>query len=121
MDHNFKELTVLRQGESNGDRMVIRIVPHQGVTIHAVSVPRAEFSYTGPTWAYIFENEGLTLIDSGEFGSFHELDDGLKCAGFRAKDIQRVIVTHGHEDHDGSVAELVSETGAEVWAHDIYA
>ena len=77
MDHNFKELTVLRQGESNGDRMVIRIVPHRGVPIHAVSVPRAEFSYTGPTWAWLFENEGLTLIDAGEFGSFHELDDGL--------------------------------------------
>jgi len=121
MDHNFKELTVLRQGESNGDRMVIRIVPHRGVPIHAVSVPRAEFSYTGPTWVWLFENEGLTLIDAGEFGSFHELDDGLKCAGFRAKDIQRVIVTHGHEDHDGAVAELVAETGAEVWAHDIYA
>ena len=121
MDHNFKDLTVLRQGASNGDRMVIRIVPHRGVPIHAVSVPRAAFSYTGPTWAYLFENEGLTLIDAGEFGSFHELDDGLKCAGFRARDIQRVIVTHGHEDHDGAVAELVAETGAEVWAHDIYA
>lgn len=121
MDHNFKDLTVLRQGESNGDRMVIRIVPHRGVPVHAVSVPRAAFSYTGPTWAYLFENEGLTLIDAGEFGSFHELDDGLKCAGFRAKDIQRVIITHGHEDHDGAVAELVAETGAEVWAHDIYA
>ena len=33
MDHNFKELTVLRQGESNGDRMVIRIVPHRGPCI----------------------------------------------------------------------------------------
>jgi glyoxylase-like metal-dependent hydrolase (beta-lactamase superfamily II) len=121
MDHNFKELTVLRRGASNGDRMVIRIVPHRGVPIHAVSVPRAEFSHTGPTWAYLFENEGLTLIDAGEFGSFHQLDDGLKCAGFRARDIQRVIVTHGHEDHDGSVAELVAETGAEVWAHEIYA
>lgn len=121
MDHNFKEFSVIRQGDSNGDRFVIRIVPHQGVPIHAVSLPRANFSYTGPTWAYLFENEGLTLVDAGEPGSFHELDQGLKCAGFRAKDIQRVIVTHGHEDHDGAAAEIAAETNAEIWAHDIYA
>ena len=120
MDHNFKELDVIRAGASNGDRTILRIVPHHAPVIHAISVPRAGFSYTGPTWAYVFENEGLTLIDSGEFGSFHELDEGLSQAGFRAADIQRVIITHGHEDHDGSVAELVDATGAEVWAHEIY-
>ena len=89
MSHNFKDLSVIRQGDSRGNRMVIRIVPQHGVPIHAVSVPRAGFSYTGPTWAYLFENEGLTLVDAGEVGSFPELDDGLKCAGFRARDIQR--------------------------------
>ncbi|GIT13940.1 MAG: hypothetical protein CM1200mP35_07600 [Chloroflexota bacterium] len=58
------------------------------------------FHIPGPTWAYLFENEGLTLIDAGKLGSFSKLDDGLECAGFRAKDIQRVIITHGHEDHE---------------------
>ena len=120
MNHNFKDLSVIRQGESNGDGMVIRIVPLHGVPIYAVSVARDGFSYTGPTWTYLFENEGLTLIDAGESGSFPRLEDGLRSAGFQAKDIQRVIITHGHEDHDGAVAELVAETGAEVWAHDIY-
>ncbi len=120
MDHNFRELDVIRAGASNGDRTILRIVPHHAPVIHAISVPRVGFSYTGPTWAYVFENEGLTIIDSGEFGSFHELDEGLSQAGFRASDIQRVIITHGHEDHDGSVAELVDATGAEVWAHEIY-
>jgi len=121
MDHKFKDLTVIRPGASNGDGTVISIDLINGTQIYAVSVAREGFSYTGPTWAYLFENEGLTLIDAGELGSFSKLDDGLECAGFRAKDIQRVIITHGHEDHDGAVAELVSETGAEVWAHDIYA
>ena len=120
MDHSFKDLSVIREGDASGNRMVIKVETHRGNTIHAVSVPRVNFSYTGPTWAWLFENEGLTLIDAGEFGSFQELDEGLQCAGFRAKDIQRVIITHGHEDHDGSVAELVDATGAEVWAHDIY-
>ena len=121
MDHKFKDLTVIRPGASNGDGTVIRIDLINGTEIYAVSVAREGFSYTGPTWAYLFENEGITLIDAGELGSFSKLDKGLESAGFRAKDIQRVIITHGHEDHDGAVAELVSETGAEVWAHDIYA
>ncbi len=120
MQHSFKDFSVIREGDESGNRMVIRVEPHRGAVIHAVSVPRVSFSYTGPTWAWIFENEGLTIIDAGEFGSYQELDDGLKCAGFRASDIQRVIITHGHEDHDGSVGELVDATGAEVWAHDIY-
>ena len=121
MDHSFHQVKVLRQGDSSGNRMVLQITPDPGITIYAISVPRDGISYTGPTWAYLFENEGLTLIDTGVAGSFGELADGLACAGFRPRDIQRVIVTHGHEDHDGAVAELVSETGAELWAHDLHA
>ncbi|HZA23094.1 MAG TPA: MBL fold metallo-hydrolase [Dehalococcoidia bacterium] len=121
MDHSFREVRILRHGDSSGNRMVLQIIPKYGVLIYAISVPRDGFSYTGPTWAYLFENEGLTLVDTGVAGSFSELADGLACAGFRPRDIQRVIVTHGHEDHDGAVAELVSETEAELWAHDIHA
>src|SRR5919106_1057965 len=121
MDHSFREVRILRHGDSSGNRMVLQIIPKYGVPIYAISVPRDGFSYTGPTWAHLFENEGLTLVDTGVAGSFSELADGLACAGFRPRDIQRVIVTHGHEDHDGAVAELVSETEAELWAHDIHA
>ena len=119
MDHSFKDLSVIREGDASGNRMVIKVKPTGAIHPRGLR-PRVNFSYTGPTWAWLFENEGLTLIDAGEFGSFQELDEGLHCAGFRAKDIQRVIITHGHEDHDGSVAELVDATGAQVWAHDIY-
>jgi len=120
MDHNFKELEVLRQGQTNGDDMVLRIITMSGIMIHAISVAREGFSYTGPTWTYLFENEGLTLIDAGELGSLAKLKDGLAIAGFQPTDIQRVIITHGHEDHDGAVSELVSSANVEVWAHEIY-
>ncbi|MFQ6029411.1 MAG: MBL fold metallo-hydrolase [Dehalococcoidia bacterium] len=121
MPHNFKDVDVIRHGDSSGNYMVLRITPRQGVPIYAISVAREGFSYTGPTWAYLFDNEGLTLIDTGVKGSFPNLNGGLNCAGFQARDIERVIVTHGHEDHDGAVAELVGETNAELWAHEIYA
>jgi glyoxylase-like metal-dependent hydrolase (beta-lactamase superfamily II) len=121
MEHCFKDVVVVRTGDQNGNSMVLKITTNQGLGIHAVSVSREGFSYTGPTWAYLFENEGLTLIDTGVTGSFPILAEGMACAGYQAKDIERVIITHGHEDHDGAVAQLVEETNAELWAHDIYA
>ena len=121
MEQFFKDVVVVRSGDQNGNSMVLKITTNQGLGIHAVSVPREGFSYTGPTWAYLFENEGLTLIDTGVTGSFPRLAEGMACAGYQAKDIERVIITHGHEDHDGAVAQLVEETNAELWAHDIYA
>jgi glyoxylase-like metal-dependent hydrolase (beta-lactamase superfamily II) len=121
MEHCFKDVVVVRPGDQNGDSMVLKLTTNQGLGIHAVSVSREGFSYTGPTWAYLFENEGLTLIDTGVTGSFPKLAEGMACAGYQAKDIERVIITHGHEDHDGAVAQLVDETSAELWAHDIYA
>ena len=121
MEHCFKDVVVVRPGDENGNSMVLKLTTNQGLGIHAVSVAREGFSYTGPTWAYLFENEGLTLIDTGVTGSFPRLAEGMACAGYQAKDIERVIITHGHEDHDGAVAQLVEETNAELWAHDIYA
>ena len=121
MPHNFADIEVLRHGDAQGNGMVLKLTTDQGLTIHSVAVPREGHSYTGPTWAYLFENEGLSLIDSGMTGSFSKFEEGVQYTGYRLEDIQRVIITHGHEDHDGAVAQLVAETGAEVWAHDIYA
>lgn len=121
MPHNFADIEVLRHGDAQGNGMVLKLTTDQGLTIHSVAVPREGHSYTGPTWAHLFENEGLSLIDSGMTGSFSKFEEGVQYTGYRVEDIQRVIITHGHEDHDGAVAQLVAETGAEVWAHDIYA
>ena len=116
----FKDLSVLRQGDSQGNGMIIRIVQPYGEVIQAVAVPREGYSYTGPTWAYLVENEGLTLIDSGVMDSYQHLAEGIQFLGFQLRDVERVIITHGHEDHDGAVGQLVDEAGAELWAHDIY-
>ena len=45
----------------------------------------------------------------------------ISWAGFMVGDIERVIITHGHVDHDGAAGELAQEAGAEIWAHEIYA
>ena len=121
MPHAFSEVVVVRQGDANGNRMVLRLTTQRGVVIYAMAVPQDWPARTGPTWTYLFQNDGITLIDAGASGSYGELQSGIEQTGFRPADIDRVIITHGHSDHDGAAAQLVNETGAELWAHDIYA
>ena len=117
----FKDVVVLRPGDTQGNRMVVRVTTRDGTDIHAVAVPQDRPSRTGPTWTYLVRQEGLTLIDAGAIGSFSYLADGVRQAGYEIGDIDRVIVTHGHADHDGAIAQLVEESGAALWAHEIYA
>ena len=117
----FNDVVVLRPGDAEGNRMVLRVATHGGTDIHAVAVPQDRPSRTGPTWTYLVQEEGLTLIDAGAIGSFSYLADGVRQAGYEIGDIDRVVVTHGHADHDGAVARLVEESGAALWAHEIYA
>ena len=121
MPEAFNEVVILRDGDPEGNRMVVKLTTEKGVEIFAIAVPQDWPSRTGPTWTYLFENDGLTLIDVGATGSTRALVEGIECAGFKANDIERVIITHGHADHDGGVKQFAEETGAEVWAHDIYA
>ena len=95
--------------------------PAAGQEIHALGIPQDWPSRTGPTWCYVFESEGITLIDPGAHGSFSELEDGLKVVGYSVGDIDRVVVTHGHSDHDGSIAQLMETSDSALWAHQMYA
>ncbi len=117
----FKEVVTLRAGDADGNCMVARVDTAQGRRIHAIGVPQDNSSRTGPTWAYLFDNGGMTLIDAGATGSYEHLANGVEATGFQVRDIERVIITHGHQDHDGAAGQLAQEADAEIWAHDIYA
>lgn len=121
MPRLFASVDTLRAGDPQGNRMVLRIVTQNGHVVHAIGVPQDWPSRTGPTWCYVYEDDGTTLIDPGAQGSFPEVEDGLRVAGFAVSDIDRVIVTHGHSDHDGSTAELVDAADARLHAHAMYA
>ena len=102
MPTGFQSVETLRPGDPQGNRMVLRLTTDAGRRIHAIAVPQDWPSRTGPTWCYVFSEEGLNLIDAGAQGSFAELEDGLSVAGYSVRDIDRVIVTHSHLDHDGA-------------------
>ncbi|MCX4091953.1 MBL fold metallo-hydrolase [Nocardia sp. alder85J] len=63
-------------------------------------------------------NDGaeVTLIDSGLPGTAGEIENGLRALGFACDQVRRVVLTHAHDDHIGSAADL-AEWGAEIWAH----
>lgn len=53
----------------------------------------------------------LTLVDTGSADCAAEIDEALDG------DLRRIVLTHWHQDHAGSAAELAARHGAEVVAH----
>ncbi len=121
MTSKFRDVVTVCAGDADGNRMVVGLDTEQGRRIYAIGVPQDNNSRTGPTWAYLFENNGMTLIDAGATGSYQHLEDGVEATGYHVRDIERVVITHGHQDHDGAAGQLAQEADAEIWAHDIYA
>lgn len=65
----------------------------------------------------IRDDDGLTLIDTGSPGDDQRILIGVQELGCAPGDIRRIVLTHGHPDHAGSLAALVEASGAPVWMH----
>jgi glyoxylase-like metal-dependent hydrolase (beta-lactamase superfamily II) len=74
----------------------------------------------GPTWNYVVMTDKPFLVDSGRFGQGKNLVGMMTSAGINIEDIDFVLISHGHEDHDGGLAELVESTHLSVKAHAVY-
>ena len=113
---------VIRQGDSNGNGMLIRLTLSSGQKI--VCMP-TENNYgggwdLGPTWNYVVLDEKPFLVDTGRAGSGGPLLEMMIFAGISGSDLDFVMVSHGHEDHDGALSEIAEATGARVRCHEIY-
>jgi glyoxylase-like metal-dependent hydrolase (beta-lactamase superfamily II) len=66
---------------------------------------------------YLLVGETLTLVDAGMPGSEAAILGYIEGLGRGAGDLSRVVITHYHVDHVGSLAAIRERTGAQVLAH----
>jgi glyoxylase-like metal-dependent hydrolase (beta-lactamase superfamily II) len=81
--------------------------------IHAVAIPFVGFPDLITANVYVLGKGHLTLIDAGPKinGAMDFLLDQLSYMGCSFKDIERIIVTHGHVDHFGLGASIRNAAG----------
>jgi glyoxylase-like metal-dependent hydrolase (beta-lactamase superfamily II) len=85
--------------------------------IHQFHIPTN--LYLGPVNVYLVDEDPLTLIDTGPNlpESLEALRDSLNAVGRRVADLERIVLTHVHEDHSGLANKLQQESGAAIFAH----
>ena len=113
---------IINQGDGSGNGMTVRFGLPSGLEI--IGLPTKNFYGghwdLGPTWNYAVLADKPFLVDSGRFGQGKNLVDMMTSVGIKAEDLDFVLISHGHEDHDGGLAELVKSTNLRVKAHAIY-
>lgn len=102
--------------------MIVKFQLPSGLEI--ISLPTENFYGghwdLGPTWNYVVLADRPFLVDTGKFGQGQKLIDMMAAAGIKASDLEFVLISHSHEDHDGGLAELVDSTQVRIKAHTIY-
>ncbi len=71
----------------------------------------------------LLDAAGAAVVDPGLPGPFtwKAIQDRLRQAQLKPRDIHTVIITHSHPDHFGGAARLAKESGARVVAHHSFA
>lgn len=75
----------------------------------------------GTVNAYLLKGDENVLVDTGPHHKESRLwlEKGLRKEGLQVKDIDVILVTHGHVDHYGQAGDLSADSGAEVWAPEL--
>ncbi len=78
----------------------------RSVPVYTIPVP-TPFP-VGPVNVHLIAREPVTLVDTGPLteDAWDALRHGLARHGFRVEDVERVLLTHGHQDHFGLAARI---------------
>jgi glyoxylase-like metal-dependent hydrolase (beta-lactamase superfamily II) len=89
--------------------------------IHCLAIP-TPFA-VGRVNCWLIEDEPLTLLDTGPNSgkALDDLEQQLAAHGRRVEDLELIVVSHQHIDHEGLVEILARRSGAEVAALDALA
>ncbi|MED5261232.1 MAG: MBL fold metallo-hydrolase [Myxococcota bacterium] len=97
------------------------------VTEIAENVLRMELPIRMPGLGHVncyalLDRDGAAVVDPGLPGpaTWKALDDRLRQAGLKMKDVHTVVVTHSHPDHFGGALRLSRKAGARVIAHESF-
>lgn len=119
---------VVRKGDRNGNGMIVRFRFPSGREILGFgteTISPGEGSL-GPTWCYFVPSPDPSgpsfLFDCGwrNLGG-RKILGMMEAAGYSAADLDCIVISHCHEDHDGGLAELVQATGVPVRSHPAHA
>jgi len=66
---------------------------------------------------YLLVDDTLTLIDTGLPGNGKRILAYITRIGRAPAELNRIIITHNHIDHAGSVGELSAQTAAKIMLH----
>jgi len=73
----------------------------------------------GPAPCYLYQDaDSFTLIDTGIKGNASRVLDAVAGVGGTPEQLRQIILTHSHDDHRGSHAELIERSAAQVLAHE---
>lgn len=84
--------------------------------VHRIAVP-TPFA-VGRVNCYLLDGEPLTLLDTGPNSgtALDHLERGLAGFGVRVEDLELIVLSHQHMDHEGLLEILARRSGAEVAA-----
>jgi len=68
--------------------------------------------------AFLIEGpDGLALVETGPESTLEALVGGIETAGFAARDVSEVFVTHIHLDHAGAAGWWAANHGSKIYVH----
>ena len=113
---------IIHQGDASGNDMTVRFRLPSGLEIYGLPTKNFYGGHwdLGPTWNFAVMAEKPFLVDAGRVGQGENLVAMMESVGITPQDLDFVLISHSHEDHDGGLAELVNSTDINIKAHAIY-